>query len=83
VRLSPEELEKIACWIDLLVPYCGDYLEANTWTTSEMRKYRRYADKRRLEAEWEERNIRALLPAEPPPPEPGRGPGRPMMSGRM
>jgi len=25
VALSREELDKISCWIDLLVPYCGDY----------------------------------------------------------
>lgn len=82
VRLSREEWEKIACWIDLLVPYCGDYFEANIWTTGEMRKYRRYADKRRLEAEWEEGNIRTLLPTIPPPAEPGRGSGRSMRPGR-
>lgn len=59
-RLSREELEKIACWIDLLVPYCGDYLEANTWTDEEMAKYQRYLDKRRrMEAE-ERRNLEEL-----------------------
>lgn len=39
VALSPEELDKIACWIDLLVPFCGDYREANTWRPAERRKY--------------------------------------------
>ncbi len=29
VELSQREMDKIACWIDLLVPYCGDYIEAN------------------------------------------------------
>ena len=28
VRLSHDEMETIACWIDLLVPYCGDYTKA-------------------------------------------------------
>ena len=32
VKLSREELDKIACWMDLLVPYCGNYREANAWT---------------------------------------------------
>ncbi len=36
VRLSHEELEKISCWIDLLVPYCGDYTEANVWADEGM-----------------------------------------------
>ncbi len=84
VKLTREELEKFSCWIDLLVPYCGDYLEANTWTRAEMRKYRQFADKRRWEAEAEEENIRAMLPAEsrPSTSEPVRGPGRPMFFGR-
>jgi len=39
VRLSQEDKDKIACWIDLLVPYCGDYTEANTWNEPGMEKY--------------------------------------------
>jgi hypothetical protein len=39
VRLSGEEMEKIACWIDLAVPYCGDYPESNLWTEDDMRTY--------------------------------------------
>ncbi|MBW1864645.1 MAG: hypothetical protein JRI64_03175 [Deltaproteobacteria bacterium] len=31
VILSKEETDKLACWIDLLVPYCGDYVESNSW----------------------------------------------------
>ena len=46
VQLGREELEKIACWIDLLVPYCGDYREANTWSDSDVAKYERFAAKR-------------------------------------
>ena len=47
VTLSRGEMEKIACWIDLSVPFGGDYLEGNAWSESEMEKYLRYADKRR------------------------------------
>ena len=51
VRLSREEYGKIACWIDLLVPFCGDYTEANLWNAAEMTKYRRFEEKRkRMEA---------------------------------
>ncbi len=35
VKLSREELDKFACWIDLFVPYCGDYFEANAWNTED------------------------------------------------
>ncbi len=61
VQLAREELEKIACWIDLFVPYCGDYTESNAWTEEEMAKYRRYLEKRRrMEAE-ERGNIEELI----------------------
>jgi hypothetical protein len=61
VKLSREELEKVACWIDLLVPYCGDYLEANTWTEEDSGKYERYANKRARMEQLEQENIRRLL----------------------
>ncbi|MFH0945920.1 MAG: hypothetical protein V2A76_12035, partial [Planctomycetota bacterium] len=61
VTLSAEELEKIACWIDLLVPYCGDYLEHNTWSEEELRFYARFAKKRGRQEEQERENIRALI----------------------
>jgi hypothetical protein len=77
VKLSREELEKIACWIDLLVPYCGDYREANAWTEEEMKKHERYAEKRRQEEEVEQQNIDAMLGSKER--ARSRGPGGPMM----
>ncbi len=61
VKLSREELEKLACWIDLYVPYCGSYIEANAWTEPEMRRYEHFAEKRRQMEEIEQDNLRALL----------------------
>ncbi len=61
VQLSREELETIACWIDLGVPYCGDYLEANVWSAEELEKYRRFAEKRRRMEEIERRAIEDFL----------------------
>jgi hypothetical protein len=57
VRLSSEELEKFACWIDLLVPYSGDYLEANAWSDAEREKYERFALKREQMEKVEHENI--------------------------
>ena len=49
VRLSREEMDKLACWIDLAIPYCGDYAEANLWTEANRQDYNsRMADRRRL-----------------------------------
>ena len=39
VTLTRQELEKIACWIDLLVPFCGDYCEANAWSQEDLDLY--------------------------------------------
>jgi hypothetical protein len=63
VRLPREDLDRIACWIDLLVPYCGEYTEANAWSPAECAFYEKFAAKRqRFEAE-EAGNIRALISA--------------------
>jgi hypothetical protein len=49
VRLSRQEMDKLACWIDLAVPYCGDYFESNLWTANDLRNYRgRLAERERL-----------------------------------
>ena len=60
-KLSREELAKIACWIDLLVPYCGDYREANAWSEAEKRKYDHFENKRRGMQAVEQENIRRLI----------------------
>lgn len=31
VRLTPEEKERVACWIDLNVPFAGSWMELNYW----------------------------------------------------
>ena len=66
VKLSTEELEKIACWIDLLVPYCGDYLEANSWNQAELKKYERFVAKRLQMEEFEQDNLRDLAGSKEP-----------------
>jgi hypothetical protein len=38
IKLSRKELDMLAAWIDLVVPYCGDYLEANAWSEDTMRR---------------------------------------------
>ena len=43
VTLTRDEIQKIACWIDLLVPYCGDYTESNTWSKQEQDFYAHFA----------------------------------------
>ena len=61
VKLSREEMDKIACWIDLLVPYCGDYTEANAWSEAERAMYARFQAKRDQMAAVERKNVEALV----------------------
>ncbi len=61
VRLSREETEKLACWIDLLVPYCGDYTEAHAWSDEEVAKYDHFLQKRRRMEAVERENIRGMV----------------------
>ena len=63
VRLRREEMDKIACWIDLLVPFCGDYTEAAAWSDAEKEKYAHFLQKRRLMEAAEAENIRGWIEA--------------------
>jgi hypothetical protein len=66
VKLSAEEMEKIACWIDLLVPYCGDYVEGHDWSDQDVAKYNRYMAKRIEMEQLDRGNIEELVGAPPP-----------------
>lgn len=39
MRLEPDELKTLALWIDLGIPYCGDYAEANAWSPKDRQWY--------------------------------------------
>jgi hypothetical protein len=47
VTLSAEERDKLAAWIDLAVPFCGDYRQAHAWSSEEYTAYERYLSRRR------------------------------------
>ncbi|MCU0977605.1 MAG: hypothetical protein MUF25_00385 [Pirellulaceae bacterium] len=64
VTLNREELDKLACWIDLVVPYCGDYMEADAWAPFERARYNHFLDKRKKMQAVEARNIRQLIAAQ-------------------
>jgi len=61
VELDAEARDKLACWIDLLVPYCGSYDEANAWSQDERRRYEHFVAKRRDMEAIERANIEALV----------------------
>ncbi len=61
VKLTEEELARLACWIDLGVPFCGDYREANAWSPEELARYDHFETKRRQMEQIERQSIDALL----------------------
>ena len=65
-RLTREELEKLACWIDLYVPYCGDYTESNIWGPRDLDKFRYYDDKRKRMDGLDRAAIREMSGVAPP-----------------
>jgi hypothetical protein len=61
VKLSQDEMDRIACWIDLLVPYCGDYRESHAWTPEELAEYEHRVRKRAASEAREHQDIQAYV----------------------
>ena len=61
VELNQEERDKLACWIDLLVPFCGDYREHHAWSLDEQALYARALEKRERMLADETANIAAWV----------------------
>jgi len=59
VKLTLDELNTIACWIDLGVPFSGDYTEG--MSPDQIPKYQVYLDKRLKHAAQDEEAIKAFL----------------------
>ena len=60
-KLSREELDKFAAWIDLYVPFCGDYLEAADWSDADKKFYEYYNNKGLQNEAAQEQAIRNYL----------------------
>lgn len=61
VKPSESEIRRVAMWIDLLVPFVGDYREANNWSKEDHAYYDYYDQKRESMREMERENIRQLV----------------------
>lgn len=59
--VSPQEIAKVALWLDLLVPFISDYREANNWSEEDNAYYTYYENKRNEANEEEKENIRNYL----------------------
>lgn len=61
VQVSENEKRTFACWLDLLVPFCGSYTQHNTWTAAEKAEYDYFQEKRRIYAAAELESLRQAL----------------------
>jgi len=59
VKLSDDERSRFVTWIDLLVPYCGDYREG--LEGEHLAKYQHFLDKRKRWEAQEAKNIEELI----------------------
>jgi len=59
VKLTQEEKDRIAAWIDLLVPFCGDYAEAANWDENERKLHDYFLAKRKLSDAHDAQNYAA------------------------
>jgi cytochrome c553 len=60
-NLPPEDLAKFAAWIDLSVPFSGDYIEGNAWNERELEKYILFQRKRERLANEVRKNTEAWI----------------------
>ncbi|NWK56924.1 hypothetical protein HW115_14970 [Verrucomicrobiaceae bacterium N1E253] len=61
VRMTREEMDKISAWIDLYVPYSGQYPEAGDWNKKEKKKYAHFQAKRDYMREFDRLSRQALI----------------------
>ena len=64
VKLTEEEFHKMAAWLDLLVPFVGDYREAGDWSDEDMAYYDYYEHKRGRHYQEELENIKQWIEAD-------------------
>lgn len=67
VQLSQKEKDLIACWIDLLVPFCATYEEASAWEEAEWKRHAYYHAKKDFSDELDRKNYEAWAKSQPVP----------------
>lgn len=61
ITLSTEEMDKLRAWIDLNIPYCGEYDDDNIWNQRDQKLFRQRMDERLRNEKIEDRNIREFI----------------------
>lgn len=60
-KLTPAEIRRFSMWIDLCVPFVGDYREANDWSEKDHAYYDYYDKKREANRAADKENIRQYV----------------------
>ncbi len=63
--ITAAEIRVLAMWVDLGVPFCADYLEANLWNDAEREKYARYKAKRDRADQEDQATLKRLAEINP------------------
>ena len=61
IKLTQEEWDKICAWIDLNIPFAGEYDESNIWSDTEKAFYRARVNERARNEAIEARHIREMI----------------------
>jgi len=61
VKLPQKAMDGLCAWIDLNIPYCGDYDEGNTWNPEETEYYYHRVALRKINEKINEQNIQELI----------------------
>ena len=61
VKLSKREIKTVAAWIDLNVPFIGEYDEMNDWHASEIKLFKDKTDMRKKMIILEQKNIQEFI----------------------
>ncbi len=61
VKLSKAEMEKLCTWIDLNIPYTGNYMDSNTWNKKEVDYHLGKIEERKRNEAIEAENIKEFI----------------------
>ena len=60
-KLTDDEINIVSAWIDMNVPFIGEYDEMNDWSEEEIARYKAKMDLRRKNEAIEQKNIQNLI----------------------
>ena len=60
-KLTSDEMARLRAWVDLCVPFCGDYMEAHSWNEHQVRHYVELVNRRNMFEAEEKKAIAAFI----------------------